>query len=162
MAQGRSRTAAILATLTLLLAAQDVGACAKPDDLPPLRTRAFQTELMVSALSCGESKSYNKFVTDFRPELVTQGKAMQAYFKREHGSRAQAETDKFITQLANLASQRSSKNKAAFCASTKKLFGEVLGLKKPAELKTFVAAQPAPVLPGVKSCGVEPASTTAP
>jgi hypothetical protein len=143
----------------LLWAAQDAAACAKPDDLPPLRTRAFQTELMVSALSCGESKRYNRFVTDFRPELMTQGKAMQAYFKREHGSKAQAETDKFVTQLANLSSQRSSKDKAAFCAGTKKLFGEVLALKKPAELKTFVAAQPPPVLPGVKSCSMQPAST---
>jgi hypothetical protein len=136
----------------LLTAAQDAAACAKPEDLPSLRTRAFQTELMVSALSCGESTRYNRFITDFRPELVTQGKAMQAYFKREHGSRAQAETDKFVTQLANLASQRSSKDKAAFCAGTKNLFGKVLALKKPAELKTFIAGQPAPVLPGVESC----------
>src|SRR5262245_30837068 len=152
MAQGRSRTAAILVPLMLLWAAQEATACAKPDDLPPLRTRAFQTELMVSALSCGESKSYNQFVTDFRPELMTQGRAMQAYFKREHGSKAQAETDKFVTQLANLSSQRSSKDKTAFCAGTKKLFSEVLALKKPAELETFVAAQPAPALPGVESC----------
>ena len=144
----------------LLWAAQDAAACAKPEDLPPLRTRAFQTELMVSALSCGESKSYNKFVTDFRPELMTQGKAMQAYFKREHGGRAQAETDRFVTQLANLSSQRSSKDKAAFCAGTKKLFGEVLALKKPAELRAFVAALPAPVLPGVKSCSTASASAS--
>ena len=153
MATGRSRTAAIVAALALFLAAQDAAACAKPEDLPPLRTRALQTELMVSALSCGDSKSYNSFVTAFRPELQRQGKAMQSYFKREHGGRAQAETDKFVTQLANLASQRSSKDKAAFCAGTKTLFGKVLALKKPAELKTFVAAQPAPVLPGVESCG---------
>jgi hypothetical protein len=132
----------------LLWAAQDAAACAKPEDLPPLRTRAFQTELMVSALSCGESKSYNKFVTDFRPELMTQGKAMQAYFKREHGGKA------------HLSSQRSSKDKAAFCAGTKKLFGEVLALKKPSELKSFVAAQPAPVLPGVTTCSVASSSTT--
>ena len=160
MATGRSRTAATLAVLALLLAAQDAAACAKPEDLPPLRTRALQTELMVSALSCGESKSYNRFVTAFRPELQQQGKARQAYFKREHGGRAQAETDKFVTQLANLVSQRSSKNKAAFCSGSKKLFGELLALKKPAELKTFVAAQPTPVLPGVTTCSVASSSTT--
>jgi len=153
MATSPSRAAATLAVLALLLAARGAAACAKPEDLPPLRTRALQTELMVSALSCGNSKNYNSFVTAFRPELQQQGKAMQAFFKREHGGRAQAETDKFVTQLANLASQRSSKNKAAFCAGTKKLYGEVLALKKPAELKSFVAAQPAPVLPGVQSCG---------
>lgn len=141
-----------LAALILLSASPYAAACAKPEDLPPLRTRALQTELMVSALSCGEAKRYNRFVADFRPELVTQGKAMQAYFGREHGSKAGAETDKFVTQLANLASQRSSKDRAAFCAGTKKLFSDVLALKKPAELKTIIATQPAPVLPGVKSC----------
>jgi hypothetical protein len=153
MAGIRSRTVVSLTALTLLFAAQNAAACAKPEDLPPLRTRALQTELMVSALSCGESKNYNTFVSSFRPELVAQGKAMQAFFKREHGGKAQAATDKFVTQLANLASQRSSKNQAAFCAGTKTLFNGVLALKKPAELRTFVAAQPAPVLPGVKSCG---------
>ncbi|HEY7690324.1 MAG TPA: hypothetical protein VH835_16615 [Dongiaceae bacterium] len=150
----------LAAALILAPMAQDAAACARPEDLPPLRTRAFQTELMVSALSCGETKNYNKFVTDFRPELVKQGKAMQAFFKREHGSRAGAETDKFVTQLANLASQRSSRNKPAFCSATKKLFGDVFALKQPGELKTLVAGQPAPVLPGVKSCGIEPASST--
>lgn len=151
----RSQYAVALAALALLIATQNAAACARPDDLPPLRTRAFQTELMVSALSCGEVKSYNRFVTEFRPELVQQGKALQAYFKREHGGRASAETDKFVTQLANLASQRSSKNKPAFCSKTRKLFGDVLALKKPAELKSFVAKQPAPILPGVKSCAAE-------
>ena len=141
-----------LAALAQFAAAQSVLACAKPEDLPPLQTRAFQTELMVSALSCGESARYNKFVTDFRPQLIHDGKALQAYFKREHGSKAAAQTDKFITQLANLASQRSSRNRPAFCAATKKLYGEVLALKQPAELKSYVAKQPAPVLPGVARC----------
>ena len=142
----------MIAALALLAAAENAAACAKPEDLPPLRSRAFQTELMVSALSCGESARYNEFVTDFRPQLISDGKALQAYFKREHGAQAGAQTDKFITQLANLASQRSSRDKNGFCAATKKLYGEVLALKKPAELETFVAAQPAPALPGVESC----------
>lgn len=140
------------AALALFAAAEGAIACAKPEDLPPLQTRAFQTELMVSALSCGESARYNKFVTSFRPQLVSNGKALQAYFKREHGAQAGAQTDKFITQLANLASQRSSRDRNAFCAATKKLYGEVLALKQPAELKSFVAKQPAPVLPGVTRC----------
>lgn len=140
------------AALALFAAAEGAIACAKPEDLPPLQTRAFQTELMVSALSCGESVRYDKFVTSFRPQLVSDGKALQAYFKREHGAQAGAQTDKFITQLANLASQRSSRDRNAFCAATKKLYGEVLALKQPAELKSFVAKQPAPVLPGVARC----------
>jgi len=36
----------------------------------------------------------------------------------------------------------------------------VLALKKPSELKSFVAAQPAPVLPGVTTCSVASSSTT--
>jgi hypothetical protein len=147
----RTRMAFTLAAL-VLLAAQDAAACAKPGDLPPLRTRAFQTELMVSALSCGEQARYNKFVTSFRPQLISDGNALQAYFKREHGGQAAAQTDKFITQLANLTSQRSSRDKPAFCAATRKLYGEVLSLKQPAELTAFVAKQPPPVLPGVTSC----------
>jgi hypothetical protein len=154
MISGRIRFALTL-TAAMQLAAQGVMACAKPADLPPLQTRAFQTELMVSALSCGESARYNKFVTDFRPQLVRDGKALQAYFKREHGSHAAAQTDKFITQLANLASQRSSRDKNAFCAATRKLYGEVLALKHPAELTAYVARQPKPVLPGVTSCAVQ-------
>ncbi len=142
----------MLAALALFTAAQGAMACAKPEDLPPLQTRAFQTELMVSALSCGELARYNKFVSDFRPQLVSDGKALQAYFRREHGSQAAAKTDKFITQLANMASQRSSRDKNAFCAATKKLYGEVLALKRPAELTSFVAKQAAPVLPGVARC----------
>ncbi len=154
MIPGRVRTALTFAALALVAAAHGAMACAEPEDLPPLQTRAFQTELMVSALSCGESARYNRFVTDFRPQLVSDGKALQAYFKREHGSQAAAQTDKFITQLANLASQRSSRDKNGFCAATKKLYGEVLALKQPAELTSFVAKQPAPVLPGVARCAV--------
>jgi hypothetical protein len=142
----------MIAALALFAAAQGAMACAKPEDLPPLQTRAFQTELMVSALSCGELARYNRFVTDFRPQLVSDGKALQAYFKREHGSQAAAQTDKFVTRLANLASQRSSRDKNGFCAATKKLYGEVLALKQPAELRSFVAQQPAPLLPGVARC----------
>jgi hypothetical protein len=148
---GRARMAIVLAAL-MQVAAQDAIACAKTGDLPPLRTRALQTELMVSALSCGEQARYNKFVTSFRPQLINDGRALQAYFKREHGGQAAAQTDRFITQLANLASQRSSRDKPGFCAATKKLYGEVLALKRPAELADFVAKQPPPVLPGVTSC----------
>jgi hypothetical protein len=148
-----------LAALILLSTVQYAAACANPEDLPPLRTRAFQTELMVSALSCGEAKRYNKFVTDFRPELINQGKALQAYFKRVHGKRAGSETDKFITQLANLSSERSSKDKKGFCAATGKLFNNVLALKKPVELKAFVENQPPPILPGVSSCPIKAASS---
>ena len=154
MIPGRVRTALTFAALALFATAQGAIACAKPEDLPPLQTRAFQTELMVAALSCGESARYNRFVTDFRPQLVSDGKALQAYFKREHGSQATAQTDRFITQLANLTSERSSRDKNGFCATTKKLYGEVLALKQPAELKSFVAKQPAPVLPGVARCAV--------
>ncbi|MFM9842131.1 MAG: hypothetical protein ACKVOI_04085 [Dongiaceae bacterium] len=152
MIPGRVSTALAFAALALVAAAQNASACARPEDLPPLQTRAFQTELMVSALSCGESARYNEFVASFRPQLVSDGKALQAYFKREHGNQAAAQTDRFITQLANLASQRSSRDKNAFCAATKKLYGEVLALKQPAELKSYMAKQPVPVLPGVKSC----------
>jgi hypothetical protein len=142
----------MLAALALFAAAQGAMACAEPEDLPPLQTRALQTELMVSALSCGEATRYNEFVTSFRPQLLSDGKALQAYFKREHGGQAAAQTDKFITQLANLASQRSSRDKTGFCAATKRLYEEVLALQQPAELKSFVAKQPAPVLPGVARC----------
>jgi len=66
-------------------AAATASGCARPADMNALRTAAMQQRLMVAALSCGESQSYNQFVRSYQPELQASDKNLQAYFRRVNG-----------------------------------------------------------------------------
>lgn len=152
MSSRRLRAAGIaVATAALLGASAAEAACARSSELSGLQARVLQTELMVAALSCNEATRYNAFVTRFKGELMVESKRMQRYFARVHGGRAKKELNAFVTELANVSSQRSLTQAADFCPQAAALLEDVLKLE-PRQLASFAAQQSFADSHGVDSC----------
>ena len=100
--------------------------------------RKIQTTLMVAALSCGQRENYNQFVVKFRPVLKQYGKVMKADFRKRYGASAKKKLNKYVTALANEASQRSNADFNAFCTDAGRLYNS-LKARKPKELGPFVS-----------------------
>ena len=100
------------------------GYCASDTDLAALNARVLQTELMVAALSCDERQRYNSFVTAYREVLKDRGQALQALFRRAHGTKANVRLNAFITKLANDASQEVRSKGDEYCVFAGELFNE--------------------------------------
>lgn len=104
----------------------NAAACASNRDMAALNTRVLQTELMVAALTCGQSASYNSFATQFRQPLTVHGKNLRALFRRAYGGAANKRLNTFVTRLANDASQRSMTLRQGYCAFSARLFDEAI------------------------------------
>ena len=100
--------------------------CASSQDLAALEVRVLQTELMVAALTCGQQDKYNTFVKTYQSELVKQGRALRALFKRVYGSAHKKRLNGFVTKLANDSSQRSNGARQGYCMLATELFNEAL------------------------------------
>jgi hypothetical protein len=147
-----------LAGLLVFAAARPTAAaeCATAADEVALRLRALQTELMVAALACERREAYNDFVDRFRPALQSEGQVFKAYFRRLHGGGAEPAMNRFVTQLANFASQRSIADRPGFCAAAGMAFAD-LAQVAPADLRAWIAARPAAPLPGIGLCAASAA-----
>ena len=99
----------------------------------------MQQRLMVAALSCGESQSYNNFVRSYQTELQASDKNLQAYFRREYGKTGTADYHAYKTRLANSSSMAVINDMTGYCASAKASFETALGTK-PA-LAVFISDQ---------------------
>lgn len=132
------------------------GECATAADAAALQTRAWQTDLMVAALTCQRHDSYNAFVERFRPALQREGQALKAYFRRTHGAASGREIDRFVTRLANAASQRSIADRTGFCAGTDAAF-DSLSVLMPEDFPRWIATRPAPELPDIVLCATQSA-----
>lgn len=148
--RNRLVSAAIAAVLLTGQAAAAAEHCPTAKEAAALRTRAVQTDFMMAALNCKERDRYNAFVKKFQKPLVRQGKALKAYFKRQHGGTATRELNAFITQLANLASQRYNKAPNSFCTRAGKQLTEVMALE-PADFADFIGRQPVESAVGVST-----------
>ena len=100
--------------------------------------RKLQTTLMVAALSCGHRDNYNKFVTKFKSALQRHGHAIRSDFRKRYGAGGKKKLNKYVTALANEASQRSNADYDAFCADAGQLYKSLI-VKKPKELGLFAA-----------------------
>jgi len=102
--------------------------CAKPSEKVALDVRVLQSELMVAALSCGQQEAYNRFVQRHRTELSSSGRALKSYFHRRYGSSGKYKLNRFVTQLANQASERSmQQGRGRYCSFADRSFDELLG-----------------------------------
>ena len=81
---------------------------------------------MVAALSCGEQQRYNSFVSAFKNDLIKGSKALKSMFKRVYGASGDYQMNAFVTRLANNAAQRTAYQPDSYCATSSRLFGEVL------------------------------------
>lgn len=125
--------------------------CARSSDQSALSARVLQSEIMVAALTCGERSRYNMVVRKFERELVQQGYALRRLFERSYGRQANRHLNRFVTAMANDASQRSLTDENEFCAASAQLFDQLLAMT-PHEFEAFAASEAFAAKHGVRSC----------
>nr|WP_321985589.1 hypothetical protein [uncultured Lichenicoccus sp.] len=103
--------------------------------------QGLKSELMVTALSCGEQDRYNAFVAKFKPGLNDEEEALRRYFASSYGRTAQREHDDYITQLANVQSERGLAAGTSFCQQRVSMFDEVQALDTTADLGGYAEAK---------------------
>ncbi|MFT8645044.1 hypothetical protein [Gluconacetobacter sp.] len=122
-------------------AALAAGACTSSPAHEAFDVQGLKSELMVTALSCNMQDRYNAFVTRFRPKLLDEEGALNAYFRTTYGRGAQREHDDYITQLANVQSERGLKAGTAFCNQRAAMFDEVAVLESAQDLSRYAQAK---------------------
>jgi hypothetical protein len=137
------------ATLALMLAAgQSLAAvapvpdtCTQAADRVAFDTEGLKSELMVTALTCGEKDKYNAFMRTYQPAVSAEEKDLGAYFKRAYGKRYTKAYDEYISNLANVQSEAGLKSGTAFCGEFRSMFDEVMSLHNADELADFAHSQ---------------------
>ncbi len=133
--------------VSTLVAASLLGApiasaqCVNPADATALEVTGLKTRLMVAALTCQANDKYDAFVTRFRPELVSQERALGTYFNRGHGRNGTKQKDDYVTQLANSESQIGNRQGTLFCNRSLPIFEEVMALRSTQELQAYAGAK---------------------
>lgn len=144
-------TAAQFAASNVALAA----ACATPAEKAAVDTRVLQSELMVAALTCGQSDRYNAFVQKFEGELVRFGKTLRSYFARAYGKGGEHAMNRFVTRLANDATvRRTQYSMPQYCSASVNLFNSVLAVDT-ASLRDFAGQTPFVASSGIEGCPVQ-------
>jgi hypothetical protein len=126
--------------------------CSRPADVTAFDIAGLKSKLMVTAITCNQQDRYNEVVQRFRSDLVKQEKALQAYFSRNYGSRAQREHDDYITSLANTQSAAGIRAGTLFCQQNTSIFTEVLSLTKAADMPAYAASKQLPQPIAVVPC----------
>jgi hypothetical protein len=100
--------------------------CARASEQQSLAMRALQSDLMVAAISCKQKQSYNHYVNQFSSYLPWYGKNLKSYFYRHYGAGSERHLNRFVTQMANQASQQSlQQSDRAYCKNAQQLFQKV-------------------------------------
>lgn len=145
----------LVAAASLASATQTkAGFCTLPDEHSALEARILQIELMVAALTCGEHERYNAFVKKFRRELVERGHTLRHLFQRAYPGADERELNRFVTRLANQASERSLAGWRSYCSKAWWLFSEALATN-PQAFEAFLTAHPFNDRHGFESCQKE-------
>ena len=131
--------------------------CARPAERAAINVSALVSELQVITLICRTDDKYNTQIRRLRPALATKEKDLRAYFSRAYGKRAQAEHDRYITELANLQSQLASKSGGRFCSVKSNIFDEVMPLSSVQDLATYTEIKPIQQAFAVDECSTTPA-----
>jgi hypothetical protein len=99
--------------------------CVQPRERDSQIVRALQSRLMIAALSCNARSDYNQFVNHYQKQLSYHGAGLQKYFRTKYGKGHKRALNKFVTRLANGASQESIKDRRGFCAESRAIFAEL-------------------------------------
>ncbi len=116
--------------------------------------QGLKSELMVTALSCGAQDRYNAFVEKFRPGLNAEESTLKAYFTGAYGRSAQKQRDDYITQLANVESERGLQAGTQFCDQRVSMFDEVAALDSVGDLGGYAEAKDIVQPAAYDSCAV--------
>ena len=103
--------------------------------------QGLKSELMVTALTCNVRDRYNAFIEKFRPDLTAEEGRLNGYFRSTYGRGAQTAHDDYITQLANVQSERGLKAGTAFCQQRISMFDEVSVLRSASDLGGYAEAK---------------------
>lgn len=112
--------------------------CATPADVTAIQVAAVQQELMVAALTCNDTASFNAFQTGYSDELRHSDRHLMTMFTRFFGAKGHAEYHAFKTRLANNSSIRSIHDNRGFCQEASQVFAAALAPGKPS-LADFVS-----------------------
>ncbi|EGG75134.1 hypothetical protein SXCC_04044 [Gluconacetobacter sp. SXCC-1] len=121
--------------------ARAAGPCSPSPAHEAFDVQGLKSELMVTALSCGAQDKYNNFVMKFRSKLTSEEHVLNGYFSSTYGRNAQRQHDDYITQLANVQSERGLKSGTAFCQQRLSMFDEVGELETAADLSNYAQAK---------------------
>ena len=126
--------------------------CARPAEREAIDVSALVSELQLITMTCGTRDKYNALIPHLRPALATKEKSLNAFFARAYGKRGRAEHDKYITELANLQSQRVSKSGDQFCNRSTSMFDQVMPLSTVEQLATYAQTKPIQQALAVDEC----------
>ena len=130
--------------------------CARPAERAAIDVSALVSELQLITMTCGTRDKYNALIPRLRPALATKEKNLSAFFTRAYGKRGRTEHDKYITELANLQSQRVSKSGDRFCSISTSMFDQVMPLSTVEQLATYAQSKPIQQALAVEECPAAP------
>lgn len=104
--------------------------CVQPNERDSQIVRALQSRLMIAALSCNARSDYNRFVKHYQKDLAYHGSGLRKYFRNKYGKKHKKALNKFVTRLANGASQESIKDRRGFCAESRVIFSQLMSAPK--------------------------------
>ncbi len=136
--------------------AMAVSRCAMSPTREAFNVQGLKSELMVTALSCGAQDRYNAFVEKFRPGLNAEESELKTYFTTAYGRGAQKQHDDYITQLANVESERGLQAGTQFCDQRVSMFDEVAALDNVGDLGGYAEAKDIVQPAAYDSCAVPP------
>lgn len=134
--------------------------CVRSGEYPAFDITALQNKLMVTALTCDARDKYDAFVMKYRPELVSQEKALSSYFSRAPGRRARQQHDDYMTQLSNSQSSTGLRQGSLYCRYNLGVFDEVMALRSSAELTDYAAGKSVAQPIQMSECGPAAAPAT--
>jgi len=102
--------------------------CVAPRERDSQVVRALQSRLMIAALSCNARNDYNQFVNFYQPHLAYHGSGLRKYFRKKYGKGHKRALNRFVTNLANGASQESIRDRGKFCADSRAIFSDLMSV----------------------------------
>ncbi|ATJ91057.1 hypothetical protein ACLEIY_04565 [Acetobacter tropicalis] len=124
--------------------------------------QALKSELMVTALSCNAQERYNSFVAKFRTNLLNEEQKLNTYFRSTYGRSAQREHDDYITQLANVQSEKGLSAGTIFCLQRMAMFDEVNALDTTEDLSNYTEAKDITQPASFETCAAPATTNTRP
>ena len=135
--------------------------CTQGADRTAFDTEGLKSELMVTALTCGQRDKYNAFMRTYQPTVVAEEADLSTYFKRAYGKQYRKAYDDYISNLANVQSEAGLKSGTAFCDEFKSMFDEVMSLHDASELADYAHSQAIVQPVAFTTCVAAPAKTKA-
>jgi len=122
-----------------------------------IQAASIQQQLMVAALTCGQTVNYNAFQTSYGNELRHSDATLMHMFQRFYGAHGDAEYHAFKTRVANDSELRSIHDNPTYCAVAQTVFASALSPAKPT-LASFVTEVPIMENSPFNSCEVSVAN----